>query len=365
MKLLVILSLVGLAVSTFAGDAHFQTCYARWNETELVIGNTHVERQWRIQDGLLLAASFRDLDAKVEWLAKPAHRPAPYPEGVVPSEKRAVTISANGGRFSPVEEESLVVELTATGKVTLRHRLQIFPAARGVAIRFNSAGTGAKQMAKAEPAGTATGIEEAPKTADTKDAGDSLEDLLLAPQHLRFTQVTLLDQTDNHNELVFENDWLLMPNEAPLKLPGNVFFVENTLTGAGLIFLKQAPLPHARPVPSEWDALVNAGARRIRFAGQGYPFVVLAYNGGRTGRIEALQTYQRQVRAYDPQRDAMFLSNTWGDRSRDARLNEAFMLKEIAAGARLGVDVVQIDDGWQTGRTANSAHAKGGVWNGY
>ena len=68
-----------------------------------------------------------------------------------------------------------------------------------------------------------------------------------------------------------------------------------------------------------------------------------------------MQTYQRQLRAYEAPHDGMFLSNTWGDRSRDARLNQEFMLKEIAAGARLGVDVVQIDDGWQKGRTANSA----------
>jgi alpha-galactosidase len=60
----------------------------------------------------------------------------------------------------------------------------------------------------------------------------------------------------------------------------------------------------------------------------------------------------------------MFLSNTWGDRSRDARINEQFMLREIAAAARLGVDVIQIDDGWQKGRSANSAGGKG-VWNGY
>ena len=59
------------------------------------------------------------------------------------------------------------------------------------------------------------------------------------------------------------------------------------------------------------------------------------------------------------------MSNTWGDRSRDARINQDFILKEIEAGARLGVDAVQIDDGWQKGRTANSARTKGGVWNGY
>ena len=60
----------------------------------------------------------------------------------------------------------------------------------------------------------------------------------------------------------------------------------------------------------------------------------------------------------------MFLSNTWGDRSRDARIQDAFLRQEVEAAARLGVDVVQIDDGWQQGRTSNSAQ-KGGVWNGF
>lgn len=42
------------------------------------------------------------------------------------------------------------------------------------------------------------------------------------------------------------------------------------------------------------------------------------------------------------------------------------MLKEIDAAAKLGVDIVQIDDGWQKGRTANSSAANGkGVWDGY
>jgi hypothetical protein len=38
---------------------------------------------------------------------------------------------------------------------------------------------------------------------------------------------------------------------------------------------------------------------------------------------------------FDPTRDGEFPSNTWGDHSRDARINEAFVLKEIEAGARL------------------------------
>ena len=350
-----------------SGQAEFKSCYARWSATELVIGNTHIERAWKISNGLLTATSFRDKDANCEWLAKPAARPAPSPAGNPPQETRPITITAQTGRANPVSEEALTITMNAPGRANFAHQLQIFPAARGIGIGFSATGElGPATAVKKSAAATATGIEGTGDDKSAPDSGDALEIFNLAPPHLRFVQATLMDQTDNHNELAFETEWLLMPNEAPLKLAGNVFAIENPLTGAGLVFLKQAPLPHARPAKTGADAVVTPSKREVRFAGQGYPFVVLAYGGGEMGRIAVLQNWQRQLRRFDPARDGLFLSNTWGDRSRDARINEDFILKEVAAGAQLGVDIVQVDDGWQKGRTANSAAARGkGVWNGY
>ncbi len=351
-----------------AGQAEFKGCYAKWTAGDLTVGNQHFERTWKISDGLLRAMSFRDKDASVEWIAKPAARPAPTPGDNLPKESRTAIVSAKSGRFSAIAEESLRVDVHAEGQASFDHQIEIFPAAHGAGMLFRSGGaaghppSGKNDSASAAP----TGLETEPDTKADADSGDALEILELAPQHLRFVQATLQDQTDNHNELAFETEWLLMPNEAPLKLSGNVFAVEDALTGAGLVFLKQAPLPHARPVKTPADAIVTASRHEVRFAGQGYPFVVLAYSGGEFGRIGALQNWQRQLRRYEPTRDGLFLSNTWGDRSRDARINEEFILKEVEAGAKLGVDIVQVDDGWQKGRTANSAAAKGkGVWNGY
>jgi len=101
--------------------------------------------------------------------------------------------------------------------------------------------------------------------------------------------------------------------------------------------------------------------------GEGYAQTVIAYADGDAGRQEALQQFQRMVRLFDVDRDGRFLSNTWGDRSQDSRIQEAFMLQEVQAGARLGVDVVQINDGWESGTTSNSVKARtdGGVWEGY
>jgi alpha-galactosidase len=352
----------GSTILVFGGESRFETCHARWSETNLVIGNAHIERTWQIRDGLLTATSFCDLDAGVEWLAKTSDHPAPAPAGKPLKENRAISISAKSGRFNPVEAESLEVEITATGRQSFNYRFQIFPAARGVAIQYQSTGGSTKtnHAAQLEKSEVPTGAnEQATPHSDQADDGDALEDLLLAPQHLRLTQVTFADQTDIHNELVSEREWLLMQNERTIFVQGNVFYCENVLTGDGLIFLKQAPLPDARPIKNDWDMAVKADARQFHLAGQGYPFVVLAYRGGRNGRIETLQNYQRQVRVYDSNRDGMFLSNTWGDRSRDARINESFMEKEIAVGHRVGVDVVQIDDGWQKGRSVNSAFANG------
>lgn len=349
------LSLAASAVST-AEEAEAQSCQASFDGSELVIGNRSIQRRWRVTGGLLYASSFRDLRTGVEWLGHPSRQPAPMPPGELPQENRIVTFHMRRGRFSPVEAPSLVAELTAVGQVTLHYTFQVFPDSAGIRVQLAVEG-----QAKAR------GASPVPTHSFVADASENLE---LAPQHLRLTQVTFADQTDAHNELVFEDEWLLHTAER-VRLPGNLFVLENPLDQSGLIFLKEAPLPHARPDKTDADLEWDPAAKRIALLGNGIPsggtgyrFLVLAYSGGRTGRIEALQKYQRQLRVYDPRRDGMFLSNTWGDRSRDSRINAAFLQQEIEAGARLGVDVIQIDDGWQQGRSKNSA-ARPGVWQGF
>ena len=352
-----------LGCSASAGTVAFKSCYAHWNDGELVLGNSHFERKWKIHDGRLTATSYRNLNTGTEWIREPATSPAPV-TAAWRVESSSLSVSARSGRIGVTEEESLQVTVAANGKSQLHFR--IYPEASGVEMLLDS-DTYPTVAATSPPTSSSTaspdGVESGPRN-NAESAGNSLEDLLLAPKHLRLMQVNLMDQTDTHNELVQENEWLLL-NEQNLELSGNLFSVENTTNGEGLVFLKLAPLPHARPFPSAFDCLVNAKEREVRFAGQGYPFVLLAYSDGRAGRTIALQTFQRQLRRYDPERDGQFLSNTWGDRSRDARVTEAFMLKEIEAGKRMGMDVVQIDDGWQKGRSANSANPTNSAWGSY
>jgi alpha-galactosidase len=328
---------------------------------------------WRVgPDGLLYAEAFRDSEADVDWLVSPPVQAAP------PEETYSLALCAVP-KPSAIEADCLTAELTASGeRLTLRYLFQVFPECRGVRMRLTVEGdAGAEGPGETtdDQAGP-TGVEAdaaRPGTRDSRET-DALDALTLAPLHLRLTQVTLRDQTDSHNELVSEKEWLLHPSEAPLMLSGCLFSVEDVLTGAGLIFVKEAPLPEARPVSSPHDLRVHPGERRVTFAGhgagvtgEGYAFATMAYAGGKAGRTAALQRYQRCLRPYVPARDALLVSNTWGDRNRDGRIDGDFTAQEIEAGARLGVDVIQIDDGWQIGATSNSVRAKseGGVWEGF
>lgn len=202
-------------------------------------------------------------------------------------------------------------------------------------------------------------------------------DALVEPitaRHVRIVSYELLDRTDEHAELVHFNEWLAGCNESQPSVTAAAWAVEDIETGRGVAFVRCAPLPHARIDPAAADFGFetrnqhggNVSGRWLKVYDTGYPYVRIPYDGGATGRTKALQDWQRSVRPYVSGRDGLFLSNTWGDRNRDTRIHEAFLLKEIEAAADLGVEVIQVDDGWQSGKSANSAFANGkGVWNGY
>ena len=191
---------------------------------------------------------------------------------------------------------------------------------------------------------------------------------------IRVVVYRLSDQTDRHDELVQKDEWLIGQCEEKQEIRACVLAWEDALTGVGAAYLRLAPLPHARVDPRAVDftffgqetEVAKGRGRGLIVHKTDYPWVELPYAGGRMGRTKALQDYQRSLRPYVSGRDCVFLSNTWGDRNRDVRINEKFLLGEVDAAADLGVEVVQIDDGWQSGKSMNSAFANGkGAWNGY
>jgi alpha-galactosidase len=341
-------------------------CYARLTGDQLTLGNDLFERRWRLQRGLLLSESFLDKRCGASHFVGLAPSPCLW-MGEACDGEPALEVRHLDGR--PVGQPRLHARLQWGASLFV---FDLYPRSAGARVRLARPPAPPIAAGVSPQSAEPTGIEQDPAIAKGSVPPDVIECFRIAPLHRRVVEVTLQDRTDWHDNLVSERAWLLSPANGELSLVGNIQWIENSLTGQGVILLKEAPLPHARPLRTELpDLLIRSDGVCCALgngigagATEGYGLVTLAYCGGAAGRIAALQQWQRNVRDIQQGRDGLLLSNTWGDRSRDARINETFIRAEIAAGSRLGVEVVQIDDGWQVGRTANSA-TPGGVWNGF
>jgi len=335
-------------------------CTISLTQDVLQAGNEHIQRTWRVQAGALIPLSMRV--GNREWIIA-AEEPGTVPPAPISG---VATLQVTTARRFGVEAEGLH-GLLAIGDAT--YEISVFPGVAAVTLRLRGVIDPQPHAALSDHG--PSGIEE--DHAATRKAvpvRDLCEHIRLTSAHVHVHSVQLMDRTDIHDNLAEQRSWRASPVEV-VSLRGVCFAVEDPLTRAGLIFLKHAPLPHTRPVPCAVDlrvhhrdiALIGHGAGDT---GEGYAWSVVGYSGGAEGRCAALQGLQRCFRPYVVGRDGLFLSNTWGDRNRDGRINEYFIASEIVAGAALGVDVVQIDDGWQRGITANSVHRdKGGVWLGF
>lgn len=83
----------------------------------------------------------------------------------------------------------------------------------------------------------------------------------------------------------------------------------------------------------------------------------IVYSGGQDGLQKALKQFDAARYPVVPARDMLLLSNTWGPAGPGGMkfAEEKHVLKEIAEGGKLGLDVVQIDDGWQQGGGSSGA----------
>ncbi|MBC8154866.1 MAG: hypothetical protein H7Z72_18370, partial [Bacteroidetes bacterium] len=318
----------------------FQDCKARWTPQQLTLGNALVQRQWRIENGLLINTSLKDNVTGKEQLLGASPQPSPSPEFEVRETCRKTTITADTGKAVVVETTALLVTIQSEYEsYTLTTHCKIFPQTPAVStwLRIEQKTALATAVTSNEQV---TGIESGKSSQSVKT--DLTDVLLLSHVHRQLLAVTLMDHTDDKDNLVQVNTYL-MTNPSTNSWSSNLFFLEDQFTKEGLIFLKEAPLPYARPVKSVADLRQNAtqfaftglgaGADSIR---ESYPFTILLYQNGKAGRTAVLQQYQRRFRTYDAARDELIWHSIWGDRNRDGRMTEGFLSKEMALNRQVG-----------------------------
>ena len=243
--------------------------------------------------------------------------------------------------------------LTSRGDLEIKRVFRLYPNCPAIACDFYLRGTVPPLVA----------LALGPRAA--------MEYLALPGVHWRARAVEFFDVTDRNNTLVREEEVFLYRTEHAFS--GNLLFLDEVLEDRGLFILKESPAAHAHLAYPGCDFVVKVGEASAVGLGVGpgdvspgawtrtYGVVTGVYSGGELGRLEAVRAYQEQIRIHAPGRDEMVMMNTWGDRGQDMRLGEAFSLAELEAGARLGISHLQLDDGWQSGRSSNSAYEGGSL----
>jgi hypothetical protein len=246
----------------------------------------------------------------------------------------------------------------------VRRVFRLFPGCPLIGCRIELRGRPAAPWVKtAVNAASLTNIETA--AAARQDRVEPVRMFrILAPHfHLDLECVCFFDITDRRNNLVEATG--VQPYRQPLTLSGNVMLIRDRLADRGLVLLKEAPCSDVQLASPGYDfvarlndvELVGAGLRAEDLSETewtpGYGFAFGAAGGDDCSRLAALQDYQNRLRVHEPARDDMIMLNTWGDRGQDKRMSEAFVLEEIAAGARLGVTHFQLDHGWETTQAAD------------
>lgn len=208
-----------------------------------------------------------------------------------------------------------------------------------------------------------------PAPANVPASGFVAEPFAPPSPYALVTEHSYADRSDETGEIAWERTWQLHPSQHPLALSSNVITFLDPADGSGFVWLRLASSALVRSWDRAPSLLLTCDAAQRWLATPGataldYETHRVSFTGGLAGRTAALQAWQHARRPRDAARDGVFLSNTWGDRSRADKLCEAFVLAEIDRAAELGVEVVQLDDGWQRGRSRNTVES-GGVWDGF
>lgn len=345
-------------------------CYSLLRDDTLTMGNTSIERKFLWNGGCLRTYSLTDKRTGQEWLNR-----SEEPDFVL-----AGKTAGGEGKYSSIRRpetpiQAACVETTVEFQLdglTIRRVYRIFADAPAIACDTYLKGrAGTLPQAEATDPADRRNIEST-EHMQTLDADDVLDRFCPGGFHWQTRIVEFRDVTDWNNNLVFETD--VIPYRKN-NYRGNLLFAYDGADDGGFFFLKEAPCSNVQLAYRGHDFTAEFGNFAVTGAGltamdlgeeefvKAYGCVIGVCSGGEYERLAALRRYQKNLRRLLPGRDEMVMMNTWGDRSQDTKVNEEFCLEELRRADRLGITHFQIDDGWQVGKSPNSAVAKGSFRN--
>ncbi len=343
---------------------------ARLENDILTLENSKILRSYKWNNGNLVTFSLKNQENGKIWQMNPNK-----PDLIFPGQTDKATnphFSSKNIPETAIAPEHLEAEITYTlDKLEVKRVFRIYHDCPAIACDLYFRGASMNIWLK-------PGQNLADIAYFERLSGNSLgnnapvsENLELPGKHWKIEAIEFTDVTDQFNNLVhIESAISYRPNI----YRGNLLFATDILSGNGILILKECPVSNAQLSYPGGDFFAEFGVFKTIGIGigstdldpdewrKGYGFVTGVYEGDEAAKLTALREYQKKVRIHKPGRDEMILMNTWGDRGQDTRIRKEFALSELEKGTKLGITHFQLDDGWQTGVSSNSAF-KGGTLN--
>ena len=342
-----------------AGD-----CKIELKQDTLTIENSLIKRSWLWNNGNLITCKLEDKGNGLAWQLRNNQPDLSLPGEEKEGSEACIRIEEVPASLQYTHHLRATVEYKA-GNLQVRKILKIYPDCPAIACELYLKGQASQKWIKAldNPAD----LQNIEKLTQNSQGGNVpvMEQLMLEGKHWQLEAVEFFDVTDRFNTLVRPVHAL---SYRDCLYRGNLLFAENTEKEAGFFMLKEAPTSNVQLYYPGGDYLVSEGTFRMVGLGvdsadiktdewtKAYSYVTGTFRSSEKQKRMALRNYQMRIRPFLEDRDEMVMLNTWGDRGQDTRVNEAFCLKELELAAKLGVTHFQIDDGWQAGRSANSAY---------
>lgn len=347
--------------------------YSRLEGDTLVVGNNLIERKFLWNGGNLMTVSMTDRTTGHTFGSARMQ-----PDFMVADGAGAGQDGSCRTEYVPADEIHEAYQKTVVtfriGNLSVRREFRVYSDVPAIACDTWLKGSlEAADRSRTVSAADRKNIESS-ADAGTGPLSGVLDRFEPGGLHWHCRAVEFWDVTDWNNNLVAERDFIPYRRAG---YRGNLLFVRDGISGNGFFFLKEAPCSGSQLAYPGNDFVVEFGSFSVTGSGlsaadmsesgwtQTYSCVTGVYGPGELSALKALRAYQKRLRRHLPERDEMVMMNTWGDRSQDTKVNEAFCLAEIEKAARLGVSHFQIDDGWQVGKSPNSALARGSFRNIY
>ena len=344
-------------------DLRYLDCLVQLKDSTLTIGNSKIERIFSFNCGQLITTQIINKETGFQWRITDKNPDISFP-GITTNPElisfRTYAVEETLSKEAYVEVEIIF----KSDQLFVKRIIRLYPDCPAIGSDFYFKGK--MDAAKwYDPDFIQESLNDVRFVASraSRSRIPVLEKLSLPGKHWTYKVVDLYEMTDHLNDLVTVHNYQAY-NERLYR--GNIFFAKNQENEEGVFLLKEAPSPNAQLKYLSGDYLAAFGEIRMIGYGidgqdiedsiwtSGYSAVMGVFSKDEYSSLKSLRNYQNKLRKRVPDRDEMVMMNTWGDRGRDSRINEKYIIEELELCSRLGISHYQIDDGWQTGKSPAS-----------